>query len=1100
MTKPFLSLAVIARNAEETIYAMLESAYRYVDEIVIVWGGQNTDKTEDEALRWADDHSDYTSLIFTQFNEHIGEDGGLEHFGEARNYSFSLTSGEWIMFLDTDDTLVGGDHIKELLETTEDVVDAWVVPYDYARDEFDNRVIYQEKERIFRRRSWEEGARWTYRAHEVYRWQWPNPRKLQCGRSSSFYGESLVVKHDPNHRDDRSPRNRHLLRMSMKDPNILYDSRTWMEFGRYYLLGREPFLKRALPYFKRALEFDLSPEDRYFVLHGIADVYKHIGRFREARLFYLECLFFPHWKDAYLGLAECDLSLQAPQATLYWLEIASHLQPRDSRMAYSPLKYEYDYYRLKGLAYLQMEDLDNAYPNLSKASEILPSQDKLAELHQTLIDIKVQQNVREMIDALMTLGTIKFSDYPPYVMERRSVRDHVNQPIHDSFVKDGVNTIIFCGAVAEPWSPNSLNQGGIGGSETAVIYLAQKLAKDGKKVVVYTDPQVDEGIFWKNAGFFDYRRFRPDIKCKNFISWRRAPMFAPGLDTEQRILWNHDINLGARTQGLEEAAEQFDRIVGVSPWHEEYLRTLYPRLGEHIYNVPNGIDLGRFTGAVERDPHKFIYTSCPKRGLYELLEMWPYIRQYEDDRLHVFYGFQGAEFGDKGLPPEASEYTEAIRQRLRTTTGVVERGRIGQKELAQEFLSANMWLYPTSFAESCCCVGSTLVDLPRDYQKYPMGIPIEELVGKSNFPVWSYDNATGVFKLCKVEWVRKTGENVPVIRINFRGHGRPLRVTPEHRILTYNRGWVSAKDLVPGERIVSLGKRLSVEVGTGEGPWKQEHRLLAEWKFGGIPLGDHVDHIDGNAFNNSPENVQILDPSTHAKKSLGSYGDRRPIHSSKLVTRAENFKNWLYQNQEEVKLLRSKAGHALWDNMTLEQREKFSRMRSRKRNTKEPIFRDCVTCKIKFRIPESRIETAKYCSKVCRNIGHRKSVQQSNHVVESIVPDGTEDVYNMEVNGLHNFVAEGVVIHNCIGAIEAQAAGCLPITSHLGGLISVVSPEIVTIPGSNTSMEYQQKFLSMVAYYRDHPEEADILRSKLKTFARRFSWGEAYAKWKRILK
>ena len=790
MTKPFLSLAVIARNAQDTIRAMLDSSYRYVDEVVIVWGGVNTDSTEEEVKKWAEETPGHPPLILQQFKYYQGSDGGLEHFGEARNYSFSLTSGEWIMFLDTDDTLIGGEIIRPMLETTEDIVEAWVVPYDYARDEFDNRVIYQEKERIFRRRAYEEGARWTYRSHEVFRWQWPSTRKLQCGRSSSFYKEDLVVKHDPTHRDERSSRNRHLLRMSMKDPDILYDSRNWIEFGRYYLMGTEGCLKRALPYFKRALDFELSPEDRYFVLHGIAEVYKHIGKFREARRFFLECLFFPHWRDAYLGLAECDLSLQAPQSTLYWLEIASRLQPRDSRMAYSPLKYEYDYYRLMGLAYLQLEDFDNAYSNLTKASQILPSQEKLAELQQTLTEIRVHQTVREMIDALMTVGTVKFESYPNYVMERREVRNHVNQPIHDAFVKDGVHTIIFCGAVVEPWSPNTLNVGGIGGSETAVIYLAQKLAKDGKKVVVYADPQMEEGVYWKNAGFFDYRRFRADLHCKNFISWRRPTMSAPGLDTEQRLLWNHDINLGARTEGLEEAAKNFDKIVGVSPWHEEYLRVLYPGLASNITNVPNGIDLSRFrSGGEQRNLHKFIYTSCPKRGLYELLEMWKHIRQRESDELHVFYGFQSAEAGDKGLPPEAREYTEAIRQRLRATPGVVERGRVGQEELAREFLTANMWLYPTSFAESCC-----------------------------------------------------------------------------------------------------------------------------------------------------------------------------------------------------------------------------------------------------------------------------------------------------------------------IGALEAQAAGCIPITSYLGGLKSTVSPEIPTIPGTNSSQEYQQKFLSMVAYYRDHPEEADTLRVNLKTFSRKFSWGEAYNKWKRVLK
>jgi len=34
--------------------------------------------------------------------------------------------------------------------------------------------------------------------------------------------------------------------------------------------------------------------------------------------------------------------------------------------------------------------------------------------------------------------------------------------------------------------------------------------------------------------------------------------------------------------------------------------------------------------------------------------------------------------------------------------------------------------------------------------------------------------------------------------------------------------------------------------------------------------------------------------------------------------------------------------------------------------------------------------------------------------VQSIVPDGEEDVYDMTVSGTHNFVANGIVVHNSL--------------------------------------------------------------------------------------
>ena len=47
---------------------------------------------------------------------------------------------------------------------------------------------------------------------------------------------------------------------------------------------------------------------------------------------------------------------------------------------------------------------------------------------------------------------------------------------------------------------------------------------------------------------------------------------------------------------------------------------------------------------------------------------------------------------------------------------------------------------------------------------------------------------------------------------------------------------------------------------------KYLHRVLAEVKFGAIPAGYHVHHIDGNKTNNSASNLEIVSPKTHCQR------------------------------------------------------------------------------------------------------------------------------------------------------------------------------------------------------------------------------------------
>lgn len=82
---------------------------------------------------------------------------------------------------------------------------------------------------------------------------------------------------------------------------------------------------------------------------------------------------------------------------------------------------------------------------------------------------------------------------------------------------------------------------------------------------------------------------------------------------------------------------------------------------------------------------------------------------------------------------------------------------------------------------------------------------------------------------------------------------------------------------------------------------------------------------------------------------------------------------------------------------------------------------------------------------------------------------------------------------SCITVMEAQAAGCIPITSHLGVLRENVALEIPLVAGNNRSTHYQKRFMSTVEFLRDNEENAEYLRVVGREFIQKNRlWGNTY--------
>lgn len=178
------------------------------------------------------------------------------------------------------------------------------------------------------------------------------------------------------------------------------------------------------------------------------------------------------------------------------------------------------------------------------------------------------------------------------------------------------------------------------------------------------------------------------------------------------------------------------------------------------------------------------------------------------------------------------------------------------------------------------------------------------------------------------------------------------------------------------------------------------HRYVWEKHNGEIPDGYHIHHKDHNPDNNDISNLELIKAEKHlsmhaleehniavAKRNLKKYANP----ASKKWHKSEDGKNWHRQHYEaslsqywDKKVVKNcvVCGKPFEVSVLMAKKSKFC-----SNNCKSQYRRDmkidntevvCKTCGKKFMT--NRYSPAKYCSTQCRNVGRKKTTQQSNHL------------------------------------------------------------------------------------------------------------------------
>ena len=244
----------------------------------------------------------------------------------------------------------------------------------------------------------------------------------------------------------------------------------------------------------------------------------------------------------------------------------------------------------------------------------------------------------------------------------------------------------------KPWDPSSLQQG-ISGSEEAVIYMSEELAKLGYRVTVLGNPPADSPPT-ANPRYIDIEH-DDGIKYDIAISWRKATASKQLKKRAGKVyFWPHD---PCNRTITDVQISRYDGVLWLSKWQREQWISLNPGFAKFTTIFGNGVNPSSNKPVVD-NPYSCIYSSNYGRGLEILLDIWPTIKQkFPKATLDLYYGWK--HWGH--LTPEKEAHMKAQVAQL-ATLGVRDHGMVSHKELDDAHARTSLWTYPCIAPETFC--------------------------------------------------------------------------------------------------------------------------------------------------------------------------------------------------------------------------------------------------------------------------------------------------------------------------------------------------------------------------------------------------------------
>lgn len=263
--------------------------------------------------------------------------------------------------------------------------------------------------------------------------------------------------------------------------------------------------------------------------------------------------------------------------------------------------------------------------------------------------------------------------------------------------------IAFFASACIPFHARSIAERPLGGTESAIVYLAEALVRLGHEIIVFT-PEANPPL--SNPLYVPHRALQDLGEVDVFVAVRDWKCSLLPVRARRRYFWTGDSYDQPATLGVGDrrVAAALNGMLCVSEWQRQTFCRASGFPAERMYVLGNGVCLDHFTGLEERAPKRLMYSSTPFRGLELLAKIFPRISAvHQEAELHVFSGYDVYAGAMGAHDPRIAQF-EAISRLLRAVPRCFLHGNVVQSQLAREYLRSSVFAYPNTFEETSCIV------------------------------------------------------------------------------------------------------------------------------------------------------------------------------------------------------------------------------------------------------------------------------------------------------------------------------------------------------------------------------------------------------------
>lgn len=232
---------------------------------------------------------------------------------------------------------------------------------------------------------------------------------------------------------------------------------------------------------------------------------------------------------------------------------------------------------------------------------------------------------------------------------------------------------------------------GVGGAEASLILIAREFAVQGWKVDIFNDTLVEKkenGVWYRNLN-----NFSVDDYCDVFILFRNSMEGLDAVNSPVKVFWSCDQHTTNDWQY--EVIPYIDKVIAISEYHKNYLRTHYPIPPINIEVIDLGVNTPDYEKQLGKERGKLIFCSVPNRGLKYLYDIYQKIKRsasYVSLYITSDYTLWGSD----------DPLNQEFREQFKSLPDVHFLGKIDREELVKHQLTSDLMVYTGDYDENFC--------------------------------------------------------------------------------------------------------------------------------------------------------------------------------------------------------------------------------------------------------------------------------------------------------------------------------------------------------------------------------------------------------------